>query len=383
MVRKTVLSHLTTHFHRYCMVGACLLIPFSGFGVPVVTWNAESNLFTVQSTNSTVKDVLDYIEANSDYIFVYSEDVQGSLDGKVSISVSDKKIDTVLDELFSKTDLDYTKNGRQITITEAKNVQGVQQQSTVTIKGSVKDVNGEGLIGASVAVKGSATGTITDIDGNFMLDVPSNSTVVVSYIGYLSQELSVKGRKTINVVLKEDTQTLEEVVVIGYGTQRKSDLTGGLVSVGKEELNMVQSSNLMDRLAGQIPGLNVTTGDATPGANQTLLIRGENSLSADNSPLVVLDGIPYNGSLSDIDPNIIENLSVLKDASAAAIYGSRGSNGVILIQTKKGQKGAAKVSYKGQVRLSQPQQTIDVMTPDEYIVFKQDIARLKDGLSGD
>ncbi len=139
----------------------------------------------------------------------------------------------------------------------------------------------------------------------------------------------------------------------------------------------------MDRLAGQIPGLSVTTGDAKPGADQTLRVRGENSLSADNAPLIVLDGIPYNGSLSDIDPNIIESLSVLKDASAAAIYGSRGSNGVILIQSKKGKKGAPQVTYKGQFRMSQPQQTIDVMTPDEYITFKQDIARLKDGWSGD
>ena len=128
-------------------------------------------------------------------------------------------------------------------------------------------------------------------------------------------------------MLKEDTETLDEVVVIGYGSQRKSDLTGGLVAVGKEKLEMVQSSNLLDRLAGQIPGLSITTGDAAPGSDQTLLIRGENSLSASNSPLIVLDGIPYSGSLGDIDPNIIENLSVLKDASAAAIYGSRGSNG--------------------------------------------------------
>lgn len=357
MVKKNVLSHFKTGFNRYCMVGACLMIPFSGFSVPMVKWNAESNLFTVQSTNSTVKDVLDYIESNSDYIFIYSEDVRSSLGKETSISVSNKKIDTVLDELFSETNLDYAKNGCQITITKTHDVQSVQQSAMVTIKGTVRDTNGESLIGASVAVKGSSLGTITDIDGNFMLDLPPNSILVVSYIGYLPQELSVKNKKTINITLKEDSQTLDEVVVVGYGTQRKSDLTGGLVSVGKEELNMVQSSNLMDRLAGQIPGLNITTGDATPGANQTLLIRGENSLSADNSPLVVLDGIPYNGSLSDIDPNIIENLSVLKDASAAAIYGSRGSNGVILIQTKKGQKGAAKVSYKGQVRVSQPQQT--------------------------
>lgn len=131
---------------------------------------------------------------------------------------------------------------------------------------------------------------------------------------------------------------MDDVVVIGYGSQRKSDLTGGIVAVGEEKLQMVTTNNLLDKLAGQVPGMNITTEKANPAEDQTLRVRGENSLSADNSPLIVLDGIPYSGSLGDIDPDIIENLSVLKDASSAAIYGSRGANGVILIQTKKVKK---------------------------------------------
>ena len=210
------------------------------------------------------------------------------------------------------------------------------------------------IIGANIVVKGTTIGTVTDIDGNFSLDVPQNSTIAISYIGCETQEIKITGAKTLNIVLKDNAIGLDDVVVIGYGSQRKSDLTGGIVAVGEEKLQMVTTNNLMDKLAGQIPGMNVTTSNAKPGEDQSLRVRGENSLTADNSPLIVMDGIPYSGSLGDIDPDIIENMSVLKDASSAAIYGSRGANGVILIQTKKGKKGAPTVSYKGQVGMQQP-----------------------------
>lgn len=217
------------------------------------------------------------------------------------------------------------------------------------------------IIGANIVVKGTTIGTVTDIDGNFSLDVPQNSTIAISYIGCETQEIKITGAKTLNIVLKDNAIGLDDVVVIGYGSQRKSDLTGGIVAVGEEKLQMVTTNNLMDKLAGQIPGMNVTTSNAKPGEDQSLRVRGENSLSADNSPLIVMDGIPYSGSLGDIDPDIIENMSVLKDASSAAIYGSRGANGVILIQTKKGKKGAPTVSYKGQVGMQQAQHRIDMM----------------------
>ncbi|WP_304959153.1 carboxypeptidase-like regulatory domain-containing protein, partial [uncultured Parabacteroides sp.] len=178
------------------------------------------------------------------------------------------------------------------------------------------------IIGANIVVKGTTIGTVTDIDGNFSLDVPQNSTIAVSYIGCETQEIKITGAKTLNIVLKDNAIGLDDVVVIGYGSQRKSDLTGGIVAVGEEKLQMVTTNNLMDKLAGQVPGLNITNSKANPSEDQTLRVRGENSLSADNSPLIVLDGIPYSGSLGDIDPDIIENLSVLKDASSAAIYGS-------------------------------------------------------------
>lgn len=228
------------------------------------------------------------------------------------------------------------------------------------------------IIGANILVKGTTIGTITDVDGNFSFEAPKGSTLIVSYIGYQSQEMQVSGNAPLKIILSEDTEKLDEVVVIGYGSQKKSDMTGGIVAVGNEKLQMVSTNNLMDKLAGQVPGLNITMEKASPSEDQVLRVRGENSLTADNSPLIVLDGIPYSGSLGDIDPDNIENLSVLKDASSAAIYGSRGANGVILIQTKKGKKGTATVSYKGQIGLSQPERRVDVMKGPEYVKFLQD-----------
>lgn len=257
------------------------------------------------------------------------------------------------------------------------------QQDLVKVTGKVVDKNGEALVGVTVRVKDGNVGTITDFDGNFVLQASSASTLILSYVGFTDQELKVNPSGVMNITMSESDQLLEEVVVVGYGTMRKKDLTGGLAVVGKEQLDMVSTSNLMDRLVGQVAGLNITTSNAAPGSDQSILIRGQNSLSASNDPLIILDGIPYTGSLVDLDPNIIENMSILKDASAVAIYGSRGSNGVILIQTKRGQTGKATVSYKGQAGFAEPMQRIQVMGPNEFIRFKQDIWRLRNGASGD
>lgn len=187
----------------------------------------------------------------------------------------------------------------------------------------------------------------------------------------------------MNITMVEDAEMLDEVVVVGYGSQRKSDLTGGITSVKAEQLEMVTSNNLLDKLAGQVPGLSITTSNARPGEEQSLRVRGINSLTASNTPLIVLDGIPYNGALGDIDPEIIESLSVLKDASSAAIYGSRGSNGVILIQTKKGKQGKAQVTYKGQVGLEQAQSKLNLMDGPEYLKMRQDYYAQDLGWSGE
>ena len=222
---------------------------------------------------------------------------------------------------------------------------------------------------------------MSDIDGNFALEVGANATLEISYIGYKTLEVKAS-QQPMNITMVEDAEMLDEVVVVGYGSQRKSDLTGGITSVKAEQLEMVTSNNLLDKLAGQVPGLSITTSNARPGEEQSLRVRGINSLTASNTPLIVLDGIPYNGSLGDIDPEIIESLSVLKDASSAAIYGSRGSNGVILIQTKKGKQGKAQVTYKGQVGLEQAQSRLNLMDGPEYLQMRQDYYRQKMGWEG-
>lgn len=263
----------------------------------------------------------------------------------------------------------------------ATNYSYSQTTDPVRVKGKVTDEKGESLIGVSVLVKGTRNGTQTDADGNYVIDAPSNAVLVFTYIGFDPQEQKVVPSGILNVKLSGD-KVLDQVVVVGYGTAKKKDLTGGLTVVGKEQLSMVSTPNLMDRLVGQVAGFTITTGNAAPGAAQSLLIRGENSISASNNPLIVLDGIPFSGALADLDPNNIENMSVLKDASATAIYGSRASNGVILIQTKRGALGKANVSYRGQLGVAEPMQQIEVMGPNEYIRFQQDIGRLRQGYTG-
>lgn len=260
----------------------------------------------------------------------------------------------------------------------ATNYSYSQTTDPIKVKGKVTDEKGEVLVGVSVLVKGTRTGTQTDADGNYAFDAPGNATLVFSYIGFDPQEHKVVPSGVLNVKMAGD-KVLDQVVVVGYGTAKKKDLTGGLAVVGKEQLSMVSTPNLMDRLVGQVAGFTITSGNAAPGSSQSLLIRGENSIQANNSPLIILDGIPYSGSLTDIDPNNVENLSILKDASAVAIYGSKGSNGVILIQTKRGSLGKAQVAYRGQIGLAEPMQRIDVMGPNEYIRFQQDIGRLRQG----
>ena len=229
----------------------------------------------------------------------------------------------------------------------------------------------------------SNNGAVSNTQGVYEIKVPASSTLLFTCLGYTDQEVKLGASNVVNVTMTEDAQSLDEVVVVGYGTQKKKDLTGGLAVVSKQTLEMVSTNNLMDRLVGQVAGLNITTGNEAPGSNQTLLIRGQNSLTASNDPLIILDGIPYSGGLADLDPNIIENMSVLKDASAVAIYGSRGSNGVILIQTKRGSQGEFHVTYKTKLAIAEPMQRIETMGPNEFIRLKQDMGRLKNNYSGE
>lgn len=215
----------------------------------------------------------------------------------------------------------------------------------VTVKGTVTDKTGETVIGASVVEKGNTSnGTITDIDGNFTLSVPSNATLVFSYVGMTTQEVSVKGQKTINVVLADDAQALEEVVVIGYGSVKRKDLTGSVATVNSDVLAAVPVASATEALTGKMAGVQITTTEGSPDAEMKIRVRGGGSISQSNDPLFIVDGFPVE-SISDIPASDIEDMTVLKDASSTAIYGSRGANGVILVTTKSGKEGKINVSY--------------------------------------
>lgn len=246
----------------------------------------------------------------------------------------------------------------------------------ITVKGVVKDKIGEPVIGANVIVKGTTNGTITDFDGVFTLQANKEDVIVISFIGYQPQELPAA--EQMNVILQDDTQLLEDVVVIGYGTAKKNDLTGSVTAIKPDEMNRGLVTNAQDMMQGKIAGVSVISDGGTPGGSSTIRIRGGSSLNASNNPLIVIDGFAMDDKgvqglsnpLSMVNPNDIESFTVLKDASATAIYGSRASNGVIIITTKKGSKsGKVKVSYNGNVSLSNVKETLDVMDGNEYREF--------------
>lgn len=251
---------------------------------------------------------------------------------------------------------------------------------TITVKGIVKDTNGEGIIGASVLEKGTTNGTITDFDGNFALQVGKNATLVISYIGYKTQEMPVAGKSTFQINLKEDTETLDEVVVIGYGTARKSDVTGSIASVGAEKLREVPAMDVTSALQGRVAGVEMAQVSSKPGASMQIRIRGSRSLNASNDPLIVLDGIPFAGTISDIDPNNIKSMDILKDASSTAIYGSRGANGVILISTFKGFKEQkVQVTYNSYVGLKTLFAKYPMMNGEEFAALRQYANKFQNG----
>lgn len=261
--------------------------------------------------------------------------------------------------------------------------QAVKQQ-ILQLSGSVVDEKGEPVIGTNVMVKGTAQGTITDLNGQFTLEnVATRATLLISYIGYLPQEIAVQNRTVLHVVLKEDTQNLEEVIVVGYGTQRKRDLTGAISSIKTDDLPKASHVSVGQMLSGQVSGLKVMQTSAQPGGNIEFRIRGNASVNASNEPLIIIDGIPSSGgaveenshygagkksTLNSLNPNDIASIEVLKDASSTAIYGARAANGVIIITTKRGKEGKATVTYDGSVAIQRFSEKWDVLSPRDYML---------------
>jgi len=250
----------------------------------------------------------------------------------------------------------------------------------VTITGTVTDEGGTPLPGTTVLVKGTMVGATTGSDGKYSVEVSSRTvTLVFSFIGYVAQEVSVQNRSVVDVILKAEITGLDEVVVVGYGTQKKSDITGTVASLPKERLEMAPNLNIAQAIQGSVAGVMIQTTSAGAAPSESIMIRGRNSILASNDPLIVVDGIPYGGYLSDINPNDVRSIEILKDASAAAIYGSRGSNGVILITTKEGIEGKTTISYDGKYSIQSYVKLPDIMDGKEFYDFK--MTRLPSGMT--
>ena len=231
---------------------------------------------------------------------------------------------------------------------------------------------GEPIIGANVTIKGQSIGTITDIDGRFIINAPANAILRITYIGYIPQEIKVENKRELKIILQEDTETLDEVVVVGYGVQKKSDVTGAMIRVNSDELNSRPAANAFEAMQGKAAGVDIVSNER-PGEIGTINVRGVRSLSASNTPLYVVDGIPLmsTSGIETLNPQDIESIDVLKDASATAIYGSRGANGVILVTTKQGKAGKMSLNYSGTMTIENLQDYSEMMNSAEYIEWRR------------
>ncbi|GLL52539.1 hypothetical protein KUBF_02010 [Bacteroides finegoldii] len=377
MVKKSIFLHLQKRLKLFCIINVFFMIPSSSFGTNSIRWNSEEDLFSVQYENTTVKDILDYIEKHSKYIFIYSANVQKNLNNKVSISVSNKKIDAVLKELFSETGLNYKMSGRQITISvpEAPKVQQTAQQKGIKVTGNVSDEKGEPLIGVTIILKNDSTvHSLTDMNGNYSIMVPTRKSVLsFRYIGFVPKEEIVDNRKVVNVQMVEDVGQLDEVVVVAYGAQKKESVVGSITTIEPAKLKVSTSRSLSNNLAGTVAGVLAVQRSGEPGYdNSSFWIRGISTFQdAGQNPLVLIDGIERD--LNNIDPEEIESFSVLKDAAASAVYGVRGANGVILINTKRGQVGKPRVTVKAEFAATQPVKLPEYLGAADYMQVLDDI----------
>lgn len=343
---------------------------------------SQSTKLNLKLTNTTVKEILNQIEAESDYVFLYN---LNELDEskRVNIDLENASIDEALETVLKDQSLDYTVYDRQIIIRKDDSQAGnrVLQQSE-TVHGVVKSPNGDPIPGATIVLKGSSNGTISDANGNFSLsEVSRGDVLVISFVGMVSQEVVYDGQPQLAVTLDEDTVGIEEVVAIGYGTMKKSDLTGSVTQVKADDLATVNTSNPIEALQGRASGVAVMNSDASPGASPTIRIRGSGSITAGNDPLIVVDGFPLvNNNLNDINSADIQSMEILKDASSAAIYGSRGANGVILITTKRGARGQNNLEVSGSLGIATPARVPDMLGREDFLDFINDAYTYSNGV---
>lgn len=364
-------GEITSHY----FLKLCRIMKLSLFLILVAIFqlSAESAYSQITSLslslkNKTIEEILDKIEQDTEFSFLVL-DKQLDMHKQVSIQTTENSIEQILDDLFKNTNISYRIVDRQIILMQKNPDQrsSIPQQNIRQITGTVVDEKGEPIIGASIQVKGTTVGTISDLDGRYIIDVGNNITLVVSYIGYETQETPINERTRIDIVLKEDVQLLEEVVVVGYGTMKKSDLTGSVSNVKADKLLDRPAVNIGQALSGKAAGVEIFENGGDPDGKIRIRIRGDNSINSSNDPLYVIDGVIGVNNANLLNPSDIESLEVLKDASATAIYGARGANGVIMITTIRGIKSdKAVISYEGYLSIGKIAKKVELMNAAEW-----------------
>lgn len=353
---------------------SCLFLLFL-FSLGALSVDAQ----TVNKTfkEQTLKSVLQEIESQTGLSIIYRKD-EINEDKIVNATFENTPVVEALSSILGES-LEVNLQNKMIVISR-KEVKSNNQAGRKTITGKIIDEKGEPVIGASIVIKGTSHGTITNLDGEYTLaDVPENSTITISFVGYKTLTLFANDKALSKIVLKEDSEQLDEVVVVGYGTVKKRDLTGSVASLNSETISAVPTTTAVEALQGRASGVVVSTSNWSPGESPSILIRGKRSINASNEPLFVVDGIPVTGGMGEISPSDIQSMEVLKDASATAIYGSRGANGVILVTTKQGKEGKTHVDYNGYIGIQTIQNKLDMMNGAEYAEYTREAYRNSTG----
>ncbi len=352
-----------------------ILIMVSTFGLLASETYAQSKRLTLKMENAKVEEVLANIQKQSEfYFFVYSEKVIDA-DRRVTVNLEEQNIETVLQTVFAGTDVAYLINDRLIVLTTPEvlgKVSPAVAQQQPAVSGKVTDESGQPLPGVTIVIKGTTQGTVTNADGEYSISsLPENATLQFSFVGMRSQEVVVGSQTSIDVRMEVEAIGIEEVVAVGYGTMKKSDLTGSLSSVRSDQLEKQGAKiNILQALQGITPGLNIQQSSSNAAqSSYNILVRGKNSIKASNSPLIILDGVTYGGGLNEISQFDIESIEVLKDASAEAIYGSRAANGIILITTKRGKTGKPAITYNGTYGIQQVAYAPPILNAEEWWDF--------------
>ena len=363
------------HFFRIMRITLFLLVAcvFSAYAGNSYSQNTKVSL---DVSNVKLNKVLDAIESQTDYLFIYNSQI--NINKLVSIKAHEQAVSKVLDKILRDTGIKYKLEGSHI-ILERKEVRdtpaAISQQQTKKISGTVVDKTGETIIGANVKVQGTDRGTITDIDGNFSLDISPKEVLIISFIGYQEKKITIDNQTHINVTLEEDSKLLDEVIVIGYGTTSTRKMASAVTAVKGEKLQDLPFSSVTASLAGRATGVIVESSGGEPGSTPSISIRGG------GAPIYVIDGVISDSwDFNTLNPNDIESLSILKDAASLAVYGSRAANGIVMVKTKQGGKGKTAVTYTFNAEFSQPTKLLEKTRSYDY-AYNQRAAALNDGIA--